>query len=64
MSPPTELESGPNFRAWLVNGVTQTFDVKARVAVKSPGLLVIVTDVVLDGEELEATKVPFVHGVD
>ena len=33
------------------------------LAVKSPGLLAIVTDVVAVGLELLAAKVPFVHGV-
>ena len=32
-------------------------------AVRSPELLVIVTDVVMAGEELKAANVPFVHGV-
>jgi len=48
----------------LVNGATQAFDVVATVAVKSPELLVTVTDVVVDGEELDAASVPFKHGVD
>jgi hypothetical protein len=33
------------------------------LAVKSPGLLVIVTDVPALGEESKAANVPFVHGV-
>jgi len=33
------------------------------LAVKSPGLLVIVSDVLTLGEELSATNVPLVHGV-
>ncbi len=33
------------------------------LAVKSPGLLVMVTEVLALGEELKAANVPFVHGV-
>jgi hypothetical protein len=33
------------------------------LAVKSPGLLVIVTEVVAVGSEFVAANVPFVHGV-
>ncbi len=62
MSPPTALASSPHFRIWFVNGATQVSVVMPTVAVKSPGLLVIVTDVVA-GEELLVTNVPFVPGV-
>jgi hypothetical protein len=47
----------------LVNGVTQVLVVKPALAVKSPGLLAIVTDVAWVGELLKAANVPFVHGV-
>ena len=65
MSPPATLalESKPHFRIWLVNGDTQVLLVNATLAVKSPGLLVIVSDVVTEGEELIAVNVPFVTGV-
>jgi hypothetical protein len=33
------------------------------LAVKSPGLLATVTEVELEGDELNAAKVPFVTGV-
>jgi hypothetical protein len=63
MSPAAELKSGPHFSIWLVNGASHAFDVVPMVAVKSPELLVTVTEVVASGEELKAANVPFVHGV-
>ena len=62
MSPPTSLESIPHFSVWLVNGVTQALAVAATLAVKSPALLVIVSDVAT-GEALLAANVPLVQGV-
>jgi hypothetical protein len=47
----------------LVNGVTQILAVKPTLAVKSPGLLAIVTDVAWVGALLKAANLPFVHGV-
>ena len=63
MSPPAAFESIPHFSVWLVNGVTQVLPEKPTLAVKSPELLAIVTDVVGAGEELLAANVPFMHGV-
>ena len=63
MSPPTEDESIPHFSVWLVNGVTNALFVVRTLAVKSLGLLVIVTDADAVGEESKAVNVPFVHGV-
>jgi hypothetical protein len=63
MSPPTSLASTPHFSVWFVNGLTHVFVVAPRLAVKSPGLLVMVTEVVAVGAEFVAANVPFVHGV-
>ena len=63
MSPPAALESIPHFSVWSVNGVTQALPVKPTLAVKSPALLAIVTDVLGPGVELLAANLPFVHGV-
>ena len=63
MSPPAALESIPHFSVWSVNGVTQVPVVKPTLAVKSPALLAIVTDVLGTGVELLAATLPFVHGV-
>ena len=63
MSPPAALESIPHFSVWLVNGATHEPPVKPTLAVKSPDLLAIVTDVVGAGVELLAANVPLVHGV-
>ncbi len=63
MSPPATLESIPHFSVWEVNGVTQVPVVKPTLAVKSPELLAIVTDVVGAAVELLAANVPLVHGV-
>jgi hypothetical protein len=63
MSPPTSPESIPQLSAWLENGAAHVAAVYPTLAVKSPGLLVIVTDVVEAGVELLAANVPFVHGV-
>jgi len=63
MSPPATLESIPHFSVWLVNGLSHIFVVAPMLVVKSPGLLVIVTDVVALGAEPVAANVPFVHGV-
>ena len=63
MSPPAAPESTPHLSVRLVNGVTQVLAVKPMLAVKSPELLVIVTDVVLAGLLLNAAKVPLLVGV-
>jgi hypothetical protein len=47
----------------LVNGLTQTLPEKPTLAVKSPRLLAIVTDVVEAGLLLLAANVPLVQGV-
>lgn len=63
MSPPDALESTPHLRVWFVYGVTQAFEVYATLAVRSPALLTMVTDVVFAALELAAEKVPALVGV-
>lgn len=62
MSLPT-CEESKVFSVWFVYGATKELLVEAVVAVKSPGLLVTVTDVVWFGAEEKAANVPFMHGV-
>ena len=45
MSPPVAFESIPHITVWLLNGVAHSLLVDPILAVKSPGLLAIVTDV-------------------
>lgn len=63
MSPPAAPESIPHLSVRLVYGDIQVLAVKPTLAVKSPELLVIVTDVALAGLLLNAANVPLFVGV-
>ena len=63
ISPATAPLSSPHVSVWFVTGVTHSSVVAATLAVKSPGLLLIVKDVPRARAEFVATNVPLVTGV-